>query len=432
MGFVQEREIVEITNQHDFEELTELEDLELHIKGAVSVAEDIEITDCNILFHAGGQMAVKGGTTALNDCEVIFPGDTGSPAILGAGGDLSFDTCDIHQLESSGKEQAAFIEFCADNKAAGKAVELSNCKIHDMNGLLIESKGANVYIEKSEIHHVSGTVANIRFGVALPSFVVSECAFKQCSERKWFVEAKKQQNEEHSGRLFGGSLFSVSQEEREEWDKKYEREKQNWLIKIGHVMSGKIENCHFEDCRIGCISADGSDDWRAVWDAGGTINGHCPFTINNCTFKNCDNRTSRYGKIVLIKYYKTTISNCRFHRCAGVETWTQFTELLIENCEFKECKTKGSMEGILNIGVEVEEKLMYIRNCKFEKCAVEKESRYDTGIIFLCSGVADKKRKKTVTIQKCSFQDCVGREIRGTERDEGFFGKSVLLYERES
>lgn len=387
MGFLREREIVEIKEQSEFEELTELEDLELHIKGTVHVKKDIEITDCNVLFYPGSKMELKGGKTAFNDCEIVFPEDISASVITGKGGNLVFDFCDIYQSESSGKEKAAFIA----SNISKKIIEMSNCKIHDMNGMLIQSNGSSVYIEKTEIHNFTGKVVDIQKGTGgfSPAFVLSECSFKKC----------------------------------------HERTNEIYLIKIGHIISGKIEKCHFENCSIGCINADGNG-----WDDTERDSRNCPFVINYCTFKKCDSRKDKFldndKKTIVISRFNTIMINCKFHKCAGVNIHAQLAETLIENCEFKGCKSESVRDGILSIVAEAYEKIIYIRNCKFEKCIVGKD--YEQGIIFLGSGFADKDQKETVTIEKCSFRECIGNEIRGIERDDGFFGKSVKLYVMKS
>ena len=98
------------------------------------------------------------------------------------------------------------------------------------------------------------------------------------------------------------------------------------------------------------------------------------------------------------------------------------------SCTFDGCDLKSDFgrTGVLYILDEVDEPIIHVRNCKFSNCKVIGS---DTAMIYITAGVPEKKQANTVIIEKCKYVKCKSeQDIRGTEKQDGFFGKTIKMY----
>lgn len=193
------------------------------------------------------------------------------------------------------------------------------------------------------------------------------------------------------------------------------------LIYIAHVNSVTVSECKFKGCSINCIKlSDGEVRAKA--------------NIKNCTFDNCivpKSYDHNDEKNVLTSFrFILRLEKCKFNKIYGVNINAQLVRNEVIACKFTNCKKDALGEGFLSILVDVDEPIIMVKDCVFEKCINEDRYKPDSsGILYLYSGLVEKCNKETVLIDNCEFIECEAvKQIRGVEKQDGFFGSSVKLY----
>lgn len=360
--------------QTDIVNASGIEDSEIVIESVLKFNSNFTFSNCKIQIQGDKSAQIEVGSCELvfEDCIVYFEGNASKPAIFNKNGNLSFDTCSFVKESVDNKE--TYIQSEADKKN----IEMYNCKISDFTGSFLKLHGTNVSLDKVVVDGFNGnfiTMQKIDYH-RQASLIVNNSSFKNCNTR----------------------ILTT-------------------LIYVACGDTVKFDNTKFEKCDGECIKlADGELRAKAV--------------ITNCVFDTCNHKKdsifSNENKVIYTFRYITEIRNCTFKKVSCISISAQIVKAEIIGCKFLDCK-KDEIGGFLDIHVDVDEPIILIKDCSFDRCI--NEDTYNSGIIYLGSGYVEKCNKETVLIKNCTFNDCKAKQnIRGVEKQEGFFGRSIKLY----
>lgn len=385
---------------------SENEDIEVNIEELITLNEDTVFEDCNILFDLtkGGRIKVNKKKLKVIDSTVVFKGYCKECVMEIVDGEVLFDGCKFSQIDSLNK----YNRYISMSKSG--CIDISSTSITDLQGVFVQSVGANVFFDDCEVKELSGILCEAtkvdNYKIKAPSAKFKKITFEKCSFPK-----------------------KIS------WDREISVIPDSWgtiapsLIYTFELINTVVEACKFIKCKERCINISNTDLPN-------------PSTIKDCEFIDCshkveDSYDSMYrdkeAYSVYLRKTEVTMSNCKFSKSWGVYSHSQCSSANFDKCIFLNCIGYSSFEkyGILSIFNEVNKPCINVTNCEFDKCKTN-EMGTNSGLITISAGEPEKKQAETVIISKCKYKNCKSdHNISGTEKQSGFFGKTIVLYKEK-
>jgi len=385
----------------------ENEDVQLVVDKKIKISHDTTFEDCNIIIDIskGGRINSKKSKIKFIDTKIIFVGSCNECVIEVIDGSISLEDCSITQIEAKSKDYTVFVSVSGTGN-----VNVDGLEIKNIQGTFLQSVGMNVYLENCKVNDLSGVMCETTkpedYNIMAPSAKFRNITFDKCD----FPQNINFDDVKHVVDLT--------------WHTEAPS-----IIYTFELIDTVVEKCSFNSCKTRCICIM-------------NINLANPSTIKQCSFKKCSNKVKKSYKTedavckeneaysVYLRKTEVNMEKCKFVNSWGVYSHSQYSRANFSDCVFEKCVGYSSCEkyGILSIFNEVDEPCINISNCEFAECK-SNEADDNSGIITVSAGMPERKQFGTVIISNCKFNNCdADYNISGTEKQDGFFGKTIVLY----